>query len=88
MMDDLISRKALKQAIDHDFYEHYTKYHDTDQRALIDMVMDDIDEMPVAFDKEKVMEELHDAADLSVEDGLWHVELREALGIVEKGGIE
>ena len=57
-MDGLISRKALKQAIDHDFYEHYTKYHDTDQIALIDMVMDDIDEMPVAFDKEKVIEEL------------------------------
>lgn len=56
MSDDLISRKALKQAIDHDFYEHYTKYHDTDQRALIDMVMDDIDEMSTAFDKEKVIE--------------------------------
>lgn len=58
MSDDLISRKTLKRAIDHDFYEHYTKYHDTDQRALIDMVMDDIDEMPTAFDKEKVIKDL------------------------------
>ncbi len=48
----------------------------------------EIEETPTAFDKEKVMEDLHNAADLSVEDGLWHVELREALEIVEKGGIE
>ena len=64
MSDDLISRKALKQAIDHDFYEHYTKYHDTDQRALIDMVMDDIDEMPVAFDKEKVITEMNETKNI------------------------
>ena len=41
-----IDADRLKQAIDHDYYEHYTKYHDSDQTALIDMVMDDIDEMP------------------------------------------
>ena len=64
MSDDLISRKALKQAIDHDFYEHFTKYHDTDQRALIDMVMDDIDEMPVAFNKEKVIAEMNETKNI------------------------
>ena len=93
MSDDLISRKALKQAIDHDFYEHYTKYHDTDQRALIDMVMDDIDEMPVAFDKEKVIEELEYDKEMSAkystslrEQG--HIEaFDEAISIVKKGGI-
>ena len=41
-----IDADRLKQAIDHDYYDHYTKYHDSDQTALIDMVMDDIDEMP------------------------------------------
>ena len=41
-----IDADRLKQAIDHDYYEHYTKYHDSDQTALIDMVMDDSDEMP------------------------------------------
>ena len=41
-----IDADRLKQAIDHDYYEHYTKYHDSDQTALIDMVMDDIEEMP------------------------------------------
>ena len=97
MSDDLISRKALKQAIDHDFYEHYTKYHDTDQRALIDMVMDDIDEMPVAFDKEKVIEKLkHLEKDTFDYYNRYNDEMafgesaafRLAIEIVEKGGIE
>lgn len=91
MIDDLISRKALKQAIDHDFYEHYTKYHDTDQRALIDMVMDDIDEMPVAFDKEKVIEELKGEIELCVTHPLFpgkYIKKNRAIEIVERGGIE
>lgn len=46
-----------------------------------------LDTEPAAFDKEKVMDELHNAADLNIGDGLWHVELRDALEIVEKGGI-
>lgn len=89
MSGDLISRKALKQAIDHDFYDHYTKYHDTDQRALIDMVMDDIDEMPVAFDKEKVIEELKEAGQECNEcnDTCGEEAIEYAVEIVEKGGI-
>ena len=47
----------------------------------------EIEETPTAFDKERVIEELQEAADLSVEDGLWHIELQEAFAIVEKGGI-
>ena len=85
--DDLISRKALKQAIDHDFYEHYTKYHDTDQRALIDMVMDDIDEMPVAFDKEKVIEELRNPDNYTIVAGKHFTTVDRSVDIVEKGGI-
>ena len=52
----LIDADRLKEAIHTDFSEHFTLYHDTDQTALFDMVMDDIDEMPTAFDKEKVIE--------------------------------
>lgn len=54
----LIDADRLKAAIHTDFSEHFTLYHDTDQTALFDMVMDDIDEMPTAFDKEKVHDEL------------------------------
>lgn len=55
----LIDADRLKETIHTDFSEHFTLYHDTDQTALMDMVMDDIDEMPTAFYKEKVMAELY-----------------------------
>ena len=80
----LIDADRLKEAIHTDFSEHFTLYHDTDQTALFDMVMDDIDEMPTAFDKEKVIEELENylfekycvEGDSRIDE------------IVEKGGIE
>ena len=40
----LIDADRLKAAIHTDFSEHFTLYHDTDQTASFDMVMDD---MPV-----------------------------------------
>ena len=57
------------------------------------MVMDDIDEMPVAFDKEKVIEELKYDKEMSAKysTGLreqGHIEaFDEAISIVKKGGI-
>ena len=42
----LIDANALREAVTTDYYEHYTRYHDTDQIALIDMVCDDIEEAP------------------------------------------
>ena len=50
-----VDADRLKQAIEHDYYEHYTKYHDSDQTALIDMVMDDIDEMPTLTPPNKAL---------------------------------
>ena len=79
----LIDADRLKEAIHTDFSEHFTLYHDTDQTALIDMVMDDIDEMPTAFDKEKVIEELKEEGCI-IDDGAGN----RAVEIVEKGGIE
>jgi len=80
----LIDADRLKAAIHTDFSEHFTLYHDTDQTALFDMVMDDIDEMPTAFDKEKVIEEI-----LNVSHGYYNLETEnEIVEIVEKGGIE
>lgn len=86
----LIDADRLKEAIHTDFSEHYTLYHDTDQTALFDMVMDDIDEIPTAFDKEKVIEELK-----QISKALFMAEnfngaacINKAIEIVEKGGIE
>lgn len=93
----LIDADRLKAAIHTDFSEHFTLYHDTDQTALFDMVMDDIDEMPTAFDKEKVIEELRSEASRWHESGVEFKDenkkgvaagFRLATHIVEKGGIE
>lgn len=100
----LIDADRLKAAIHTDFSEHFTLYHDTDQTALFDMVMDDIDEMPTAFDKEKVIRELskkrYEALKMRDDENtscttelksFWHSRLEAytlAIEIIEKGGIE
>lgn len=98
----LIDADRLKAAIHTDFSEHFTLYHDTDQTALFDMVMDDIDEMPTAFDKEKVIEELKEMATHSAscknqcEFGSTEyfdymgaeVAYKTTIEIIKKGGIE
>ena len=87
----LIDADRLKAAIHTDFSEHFSLYHDTDQTALFDMVMDDIDEMPTAFDKEKVIEELRGEIHLTVHDPMIagrYIKKKRAIEIVEKGGIE
>ena len=42
----MVDADRLKDAIYTDFWEHFTQCHGSDQTALIDMVMYDIDEMP------------------------------------------
>ena len=79
----LIDADRLKEAIHTDFSEHYTLYHDTDQTALFDMVMDDIDEIPTAFDKEKVIDQLKEEGCIIDNDAG-----NRAIEIVEKGGIK
>ena len=79
----LIDADRLKEAIHTDFSEHFTLYHDTDQTALFDMVMDDIDEIPTAFDKDKVIEKLKEEGCI-IDDEAGN----RAVEIVEKGGIE
>ena len=87
----LIDADRLKAAIHTDFSEHFTLYHDTDQTALFDMVMDDIDEMPTAFDKEKVIAELKGEIELVAHNPMIagrYIKKSRAIEIVEKGGIE
>ena len=77
MSDDLISRELLIENLNRFAPEHYS--------ALMN---DLIVKQPTVFDKKKTMQGLQEAAELRLADGLWHVELQEALEIVEKGGIE
>ena len=86
----LIDADRLKAAIHTDFSEHFTLYHDTDQIALFDMVMDDIDEMPTAFDKEEVIRKLEEAGQECNEanDICGAEAIDYAIGVVEEGGVE
>ena len=96
----LIDADRLKAAIHTDFSEHFTLYHDTDQTALFDMVMDDIDEMPTAFDKKMVIEKINREIEYHHEKSkIASMEIRAysdgaerayrlLRSIVEKGGIE
>ena len=96
----LIDADRLKAAIHTDFSEHFTLYHDTDQTALFDMVMDDIDDMPTASDTEKVIEKIKDESsserfeDVGISGNVYGhyskevIDTEEAIEIVEKGGIE
>ena len=96
----LIDADRLKAAIHTDFSEHFTLYHDTDQTALFDMVMDDIDEMPTAFDKKRVIEKINREIEYHHEKSkIASMEIRAysdgaerayrlLRSIVEKGGIE
>ena len=96
----LIDADRLKAAIHTDFNERFTLYHDTDQTDLFDMVMDDIDEMPTAFDKEKVIEKINREIEYHHEKSkIASMEIRAysdgaerayrlLRSIVEKGGIE
>lgn len=83
MRDDLISRKSLIENLNKFAPEHYT--------ALVnDLIM----KQPTAFDREKVIEELRRHSH-NYYPSIDHyclskkaVELKEAIEIVEKGGIE
>ena len=81
MSNDLISREALMERLIPILNEHGDMY-------FAGKVIEMLNCIPTAFDKKKVMEELQEAADLSVEDGLWHIELQEAFEIIEEAGID
>ena len=84
MSDDLISRKALLEVIDISFIIPILKMNLRPEHEAVLKIREIIMNMPTAFDKEKVIEEL--------EDYLFEkycVEGDEKIAeIVEKGGIE
>ena len=84
MSDDLISRKAVIKAVDR---------HTREDGTLDDDISIILEEVKVAFDKEKVIEELKYDKEMSEKysTGLreqGHVEaFDEAISVVKKGGI-
>lgn len=81
MSGDLISRKAVIEAVDR---------HTKEDGTLDDDISVILEEVGTAFDKERVIEELQEAGQSCNEaDDICGVEAIEyAIEIVEKGGIE
>ena len=81
-MDDLISRKAVIEAVDR---------HTREDGTLDDDISIILEEVETAFDKEKVIEELRGEIHLTVHDPMIagrYIKKKRAIEIVEKGGIE
>ena len=81
MSSELISRQAAIDILLEKLIQNGDMYLAADAPKWVES-------LPTAFDKEKAMQELRDAAVLKNEDGIWYVALKDALDIVEKGGIE
>lgn len=93
MKDDLISRKALLDVIDISFIIPILKMNLRPEHEAVLKIREIIMNMPTAFDKEKVIEELEYDKEMSAKysTGLreqGHIEaFDEAISIVKKGGI-
>ena len=81
MSDDLITRQTVIDILLKNLIQNGDMYLAADAPKWVESLQ-------TAFDKEKAMKELRDAAVLKNEDGIWYVTLKDALDIVEKGGIE
>lgn len=84
MSDDLISRKALLEELRGILNEPHNTMFLMGIGAAIGAAISIIEHRETSFDKEKVIEEIH-----NVPHGYYNVDTEnEVIGIVEKGGIE
>ena len=84
MSDDLISRKALLEAIDSSFIIPILKINMREEYKAVLRIREIIANMQTGFDKGRVIEEIR-----NVPYGYYNVETEnEIVEIVEKGGIE
>ena len=97
MSDDLISRKALLEAIDSSFIIPILKINMREEYKAVLRMREIIANMQTGFDKEKVIEELKNKAgdsrkywsEFDDEDAFGEMNAyKNAIEIVEKGGIE
>ena len=98
MSDDLISRKALLEVIDISFIIPILKMNLRPEHEAVLKIREIIMNMPTAFNKEKVIKELKanmssvqgisgQAVTFMFSDGYYNG-IKDAIEIVEKGGIE
>ena len=87
MSDDLISRKAVLNILT----EARVKDSILCSPAFVEMLTQRIKKIPIAFDKEKVIEELRGEIHLTVHDPMIagrYIKKKRTIEIVKKGGIE
>ena len=78
-MSDLISRSELISIIESEYREYGDDYD-------IEQILGDIEDMPTAFDADKVIDQLGERSMLSTPMGI--VTLKDAIDIVKRGGKE
>lgn len=92
MSDDLISRKALLEEIDLNFIIPVLKINMREEYKAVLKIREIIMNMPTAFDKEKVIEELTAGKFITIGGNTVgesvNIRIDRAVEIVEKGGIE
>ena len=92
MSDDLISRKALLEVIDISFIIPILKMNLRPEHEAVLKIREIIMNMPTAFDKEKVIEELTAGKFITIGGDTVgesvNIRIDSAIEIVEKGGIE
>ena len=98
MSNDLISRRALLEAIDSSFVTPILKINMREEHKAVSKIWEIIVNMPASFDKEKVIDELKanmgsvqgisgQAVTFIFSDGYYNG-IKDAIEIVEKGGIK
>ena len=90
MSDDLISREEALQVLE-DVFGEYRMSWGREHGGFGAAAQEVIEELPTAFDKEKVIEELKGEIELCVTHPLYpgrYIKKDRAIEIVEKGGIE
>ena len=99
MSDDLISRRALLEAIDSSFVTPILKINMREEHKAVSKIWEIIVNMPTAFDKEKVIEKIKDESiserfeDVGISGNVYGhyskevIDTEEAIEIVERGGL-
>lgn len=81
MSNDLISRKAVIALVDKFGYINVSNQDDFKANCRVDRIRQEIVELPIAFDKEKVIDELKEEGCIIDNDAG-----NRAVEIIEKGG--
>ena len=92
MSDDLISREAAIALVYKIGYINVSNQYDFKANCRVDKIRQELIELPTAFDKEKVIEELTAGKFITIGGNTVgeyvNIRIDRAVEIVEKGGIE